>query len=183
MQFIETELSGAWLIQPAPLHDSRGFFARTFCVREFAGRGLVTSYVQHSVSYSRLKGTLRGMHFQTSPHEETKLVSCHRGAIWDVIIDLRPASPTYLRWQAFRLDDESLRQLYVPAGFAHGFQAVCDDVEVHYLISAFHEPAAAAGYRYDDPAFAIDWPLPVSTISDRDRGWPAFAAQVAGSPG
>ena len=177
MKFAETNLIGAWLIEADLLHDSRGFFARTFCAREFDKRGLVTSFVQHSMSHSRAKGTLRGMHFQIAPHDETKLVSCRQGAIWDVIIDLRPASPTYCRWQAFSLTADNRRQLYVPTSFAHGFQTLSDDAEVSYLISAFHEPAAAAGYRYDDPAFAIDWPMPVTAISDRDTAWPLFVSR------
>jgi dTDP-4-dehydrorhamnose 3,5-epimerase len=179
MKFMETDLKGAWLIEPDPLCDSRGFFARTFCAREFGKRGLVTSFVQHSVSNSMGKGTLRGMHFQTAPHDEAKIVSCRRGAMWDVIIDLRPASPTFRRWQAFSLTAGNLRQLYVPTCFAHGFQTLSEDTEVSYLISAFHEPAAAAGYRYDDPAFAIDWPLSVTAISERDTAWPNFVHRMA----
>ena len=178
LQFIEAGLAGAWLIESFPLRDPRGFFTRTFCAREFARHGLVTDFVQHSMSYSRTRGTLRGMHFQTASHEETKLVSCHRGAIWDVIVDLRPASPTFRRWQAYRLEEGELRQLYIPVGFAHGFQTLCDDTEVGYLISAFHEPAAAGGYRYDDPAFGIEWPEPITVISNRDREWPGFKDHV-----
>jgi dTDP-4-dehydrorhamnose 3,5-epimerase len=182
LKFMETDLMGAWLIESVPSRDSRGSFTRTFCAREFGKRGLVTSFVQHSMSHSRTRGTLRGMHFQIAPHDETKLVACRQGAIWDVIIDLRPASPTYRRWQAFWLTAENFRQLYVPAGFAHGFQALSDDAEVSYLISAFHEYAASAGYRYDDPAFAIDWPLPVTAISDRDTAWPRFVHRAARVP-
>jgi dTDP-4-dehydrorhamnose 3,5-epimerase len=179
MHFMETDLTGAWLIKTVPLCDSRGYFTRTFCTQEFAKRRLVGIFVQHSMSYSRTRGTLRGMHYQTPPHDEAKLVSCSRGAIWDVIIDLQPASPTYRRSQAFQLADGDFRQLYIPAGFAHGFQSLCDDTEVSYLISAFHEPAAAAGYRHNDPAFGIDWPLPVTAISDRDKAWPDFIDRAA----
>jgi dTDP-4-dehydrorhamnose 3,5-epimerase len=177
MQFSETTLAGALLIDPLPAQDSRGYFARTFCLREFSQRGLETSFVQHSTSRSAAKGTLRGMHFQRAPFSEVKVVTCRKGAIWDVIIDLRPASPTYGRWQGFELAAETLRQLYVPAGFAHGFQALCDDAETSYLISAFYEPAAANGVRYDDPAFAIEWPLAPIAVSDRDRAWPDFSGR------
>jgi len=180
MRFEETKLCGAWLIEAEPAHDQRGFFARTFCVREYAERGLVTGFVQHSTSYSQETGTLRGMHFQRAPRGEVKVVSCLRGAIWDVIIDLRPESPTYRRWQGFELTAENQRQLYVPEGFAHGFQTLSDDARVGYLISAFYAPLAASGLRYDDPALAIDWPLPVTAISEKDRSWPDFldAAQL-----
>jgi dTDP-4-dehydrorhamnose 3,5-epimerase len=175
MRFVEAKLSGAWLIDPEPTQDHRGFFARTFCVREFAQYGLETDFVQHSTSYSSAKGTLRGMHFQRAPHAEVKIVRCPKGAIWDVIIDLRPSSPTYRRWQAFELTAENRRQLYVPAGFAHGFQTLCDDTEAGYLISAYYAPSAAYGVRYDDPAFAIAWPLPPGPMSARDNGWPDFS--------
>jgi dTDP-4-dehydrorhamnose 3,5-epimerase len=174
MRFDETQLCGAWLIEPEPVRDQRGFFARTFCVQEYAERGLTTRFVQHNTSYSAAKGTLRGMHFQRAPHEEVKVVSCFKGAIWDVIIDLRPASPTYRCWQGFELTAANRRQLYVPQGCAHGFQTLCEDAEVGYLISAFYAPLAADGVRYDDPAFAIDWPLPVTTVSEKDRNWPSF---------
>ncbi|HMN38935.1 MAG TPA: dTDP-4-dehydrorhamnose 3,5-epimerase [Hyphomicrobium sp.] len=175
MKFIETELGDAWLIEPEPMPDIRGFFARTFCIRQFAERGLETTFVQHSRSQSRTKGTLRGMHFQIPPHGECKVVSCLRGAMLDVIIDLRPQSRTYRKWQAFELSGDNRRQLYIPKGFAHGFQTLTDDVEVNYLISSFYEPNASSGVRFDDPAFAIDWPLPVGAMSDRDRSWPLLA--------
>jgi dTDP-4-dehydrorhamnose 3,5-epimerase len=174
MEFIETKLNGAWLIDTEPIRDHRGFFARTFCAREFAQRGLETDFVQHSTSYSSEKGTLRGMHFQRAPHTEVKIVRCLKGAIWDVIIDLRPGSPTYRRWQAFELTAENRRQLYVPAGFAHGFQTLCDDTEAGYLISAYHVPSAACGVRYDDPTFAIAWPLPPGPMSTMDKCWSNF---------
>jgi dTDP-4-dehydrorhamnose 3,5-epimerase len=174
MRFEETNLCGAWLIEPAPAHDERGFFARTFCAREYGERGLTTQFVQNSTSHSNARGTLRGMHFQRAPHAEVKVVSCLKGALWDVIIDLRPESPTYRRWQGFELSAANQRQLYVPAGFAHGFQTLCDDTRAGYLISAFYVPQAAAGIRYDDPAFGIDWPLPASVISEKDRSWPDF---------
>lgn len=179
MRFEATRLSGAWLIEPVPARDQRGSFARTFCVREFAAHGLITRFVQNSTSQSAARGTLRGMHFQRAPHGETKVVSCLKGAVFDVIIDLRPDSPSYCRWQGFDLTARNHRQLYVPEGFAHGFQTLCADSEVGYLISAFYEPAAASGVRHDDPAFAIEWPLPVSCISDKDRSWPDFSPHAA----
>ena len=172
MRFSRTELCDAWLIEPVPARDERGFFARTFCIREFAEHGLTTRFVQHSTSASTRRGTLRGMHFQRAPHGEAKVVTCSRGAIWDVIVDLRPRSPSYRRWQGFELTAGNRRQLYIPEGFAHGFQTLCDDVEVSYLISAFYAPAAAGGVRHDDPTLAIEWPLPVSVISEKDRTWP-----------
>jgi dTDP-4-dehydrorhamnose 3,5-epimerase len=174
MRFSQTELCGAWLIEPVPARDHRGFFARTFCVREYEERGLTTRFVQHNTSYSVAKGTLRGMHFQRAPHGEVKVVSCLKGAIWDVIVDLRPESPTYRRWQGFELTADNYRQLYIPEGFVHGFQSLCDDAEVGYLISQFYEPMAAGGVRFDDPALAIDWPLPLTVISEKDRSWPDF---------
>jgi dTDP-4-dehydrorhamnose 3,5-epimerase len=184
MRFEETKLCDAWLIEAEPARDERGFFARTFCAREYAGKGLTTQFVQNSTSHSNVRGTLRGMHFQRAPHGEIKVVSCLRGALWDVIIDLRPGSPTYLQWQGFELSAANQRQLYVPEGFAHGFQTLCDDTRAGYLISAFYMPEAAAGVRHDDPAFAIEWPLPVSVISDKDRSWPDFVATAyAASPG
>jgi dTDP-4-dehydrorhamnose 3,5-epimerase len=174
MIFTATRLDGAWLIDVAPREDERGFFVRTWCRQELAAQGLDTEVAQESVSYNRHSGTLRGLHFQRSPHEETKIVRCSRGAIFDVIVDLRRSSPTYLRWQEFELTADNRRALYIPKGFAHGFQTVTDDAEVNYQISTFHAPHAASGYRYDDGAFGITWPLPTSLISERDLGWPPF---------
>jgi dTDP-4-dehydrorhamnose 3,5-epimerase len=179
MGFEETDLSGAWLIHLIPARDHRGFFARTFCVQAYADQGLTTGFVQHSTSQSVTRGTLRGMHFQRAPHAEVKVVRCLKGAIWDVIIDLRPDSPTYRHWQGFELTADNQIQLYVPQGFAHGFQTLCDDTQVGYLISAFYAPQAASGVRYNDPAFAIDWPLPVTEISEKDRSWPDFQGPVS----
>ncbi len=176
MRFENTMFPDAWLIDLEPNGDSRGFFARTFCVREFAARGLETGFVQHSLSHSNKRGTLRGMHFQIPPYGEVKVVSCLKGAIFDVIIDARPHSPNFGQWQGFELTEENHRQIYIPSGFAHGFQTLSGDVEVHYLISAFYQVKAASGFRYDDPAFSISWPLPVSCICDRDKAWPSFAS-------
>jgi dTDP-4-dehydrorhamnose 3,5-epimerase len=178
MIFAATQLDGAWLIDIEPREDERGFFARTWCREELAAQGLDTEIAQESLSFNRHRGTVRGLHFQRSPHEETKIVRCARGAIFDVIVDLRPRSPTYLRWQGFDLTAENRRALYIPKGFAHGLQALTDYAEVAYQISAFHAPEAAGGCRYDDPAFGIAWPLPVAVISERDRSWPALQPDV-----
>ena len=175
MQFHTTTLEGAWLIQLDPARDSRGFFARTFCVEEFSARGLETNFPQHSISYSANKGTLRGLHYQREPHSEVKLLRCLKGTIWDVIIDIRPNSPTFRCWQGFELSDGNRHQLYVPKGFAHGFQTLTENVEVGYLISELYTPAAACGIRHNDPNFSLTWPLPVSDISEKDRSWPDFA--------
>jgi dTDP-4-dehydrorhamnose 3,5-epimerase len=174
VQFHPTEIHGAWLVQMEPVHDSRGSFARSFCVDEFAAQGLETGFPQHSISCSVRKGTLRGMHYQRAPYEEVKLVRCSRGAIWDVIVDIRPDSPTYQRWQGFELSSANFRQLYIPKGVAHGFQSLTDDVEVGYLISERYRGEAGAGVRHDDPAFGIAWPLPVSVISAKDAAWSDF---------
>ena len=172
MLFRSTGLAGVRLIDLEPARDERGLFARTFCTRELAAQGLETGFVQHSISVTERVGSVRGMHFQKSPHEEVKLLRCIRGAMHDVLIDIRTDSPTYGRWEAYELTAENRRQLYVPAGLAHGFQTLLPDTEVGYLISAFYAPAAAAGIRHDDPAFAIAWPLPVADISPKDRAWP-----------
>ena len=175
MQFHPTTLRDAWLIQLDPVRDNRGFFTRTFCVEEFAARGLETNYPQHSISYSARRGTLRGMHYQCAPHSEVKLLRCVKGAIFDVIVDIRPDSPSYLKWQRFELSSGNNHQLYIPKGFAHGFQTLSDDVEVNYLISTPFEPQSTRGIRYNDPAFGILWPLPVTEISEKDLHWPNFA--------
>lgn len=174
MRFEPIGLDGAYLIHPEPMRDDRGYFARTFCVNEFAGNGLETAFPQHSVSCSRLKGTVRGMHLQKPPHEEVKLVRCLTGSIWDVIIDLRRGSPTFGQWKGFELSDDNGIQLYIPKGFAHGFQTLADDTRVNYLISEFYSPGAASGVRYNDPAFDVRWPLPVTTIAEKDLQWPDF---------
>ncbi len=176
MKFIETKFKDAWLIEPEPVRDPRGFFARTFCAKAFSERNMENMFVQHSRSQSEVKGTVRGMHFQLTPHEEAKLVTCVRGAMFDVIIDLRPRSETFRQWQAFELTQDNRLEVYIPKGFAHGFQTLCDDVETSYLISSFYAANSSTGVPYDDPAFAIPWPLPVSVISDRDRGWSRLGA-------
>ncbi len=176
MRFEAISLDGAWLVHPEPMQDDRGFFVRTFCVNEFRDRGLETEFPQHSVSCSFRKGTVRGMHFQRSPHGEVKLVRCLSGSICDVIIDIRPESPTFRQWRGFELSADNGLQLYIPKGFAHGFQTLSDDTRVNYLISEFYAPAAASGVRYNDPAFDVAWPLPVTTIAVKDLQWPDFKA-------
>jgi dTDP-4-dehydrorhamnose 3,5-epimerase len=174
MLFTSTHLDGTFLIDIEPRMDERGFFARTWCRHELAARGLDTEVAQESMSYNRLAGTVRGLHFQRPPHEENKIVRCTRGAIFDVIVDLRPHSSSYLRWQGFELTAENRRAVYIPKGAAHGFQTLAEHCEVNYQISAFYAPEAAGGYRYDDAAFQISWPLPVAAISERDISWPKF---------
>jgi dTDP-4-dehydrorhamnose 3,5-epimerase len=180
MIFRETRLRGAYEIDLEPNEDERGFFARTYCRREFEARGLDPRVVQCSVSYSRTRGTVRGMHYQEAPHREAKLVRCLRGRLYDVIVDLRPASPTFGQWLSVELRAEPgrpSRSLYVPEGFAHGFQTLEHDTEVLYQMSEFHAPDAARGFRWNDPAFGIEWPEPVRVISDGDRGYPDFVLE------
>jgi dTDP-4-dehydrorhamnose 3,5-epimerase len=174
MKIDATSLADAHLIELSPRGDERGFFMRTFCETSFAQWGLETRFVQHNASRSRLKGTLRGMHFQRPPHSEVKVVRCVRGAVLDVIIDLRAASRTFGQWQGFELTEDNHRLLYVPKGFAHGFQTLVDDSEVSYLVSSSYAPQAEVGVRWNDPRFGIDWPLEPSVQSDRDRIWPDF---------
>ena len=175
MRFTETRLRGAFVIEPEPRLDERGFFARTWCEREFAQHGIGMVIRQCNLSANRRRGTLRGMHYQAPPHAEAKVVSCVRGAIHDVIIDLRPESATYRQHAAVELSAENRRLLYVPAGFAHGFQTLADDTEVYYQMSEFYAPAAARGVRWNDPAFAIEWPPAVPRVlSAQDRSYPDF---------
>jgi dTDP-4-dehydrorhamnose 3,5-epimerase len=175
MIFTETELPGAFVIDLEPHGDERGWFARTWDVHEFRERGLMDAPVQTSASHSAVRGTIRGMHYQAAPFEEAKLVRCSRGAIHDVIIDLRPGSPTFGRHVGFVLSDTNRRMLYVPEGFAHGFQTLEDVSEVTYQMSREYSADHARGVRFDDPAFAIEWPLPVTVVSDRDRSYPDLA--------
>jgi dTDP-4-dehydrorhamnose 3,5-epimerase len=174
MRFQETPLQDSFLIEPAILRDERGFFMRTFCDKEFARANLNPKFVQCSLSFNEKRGTVRAFHFQVEPHAEAKLVRCQRGAIWDVIIDLRAPSPTFQRHFAVRLDAEKGYSLYIPEGFAHGFQTLEDNTEVFYQISTPFEPAAARGIRFDDPFFNISWPLPVSAISKKDQSYPFY---------
>jgi len=172
--FTETELSGAFIIEAEQLEDERGFFARTWCQREFEAHGINAQLAQCNVSFNKKKGTLRGMHYQTSPHEEAKLVRCTMGAIFDVIIDLRRQSPTFKKWVAVDLNERNRRMLYVPEGFAHGFQTLEDNTEVFYQMSEFYAPEHARGVRWNDPAFQISWPEAEPLVSPRDQQYADF---------
>ncbi len=174
MIFTDTQLQGAFVIEPEQVEDERGFFARAWCQREFEARGLNPRLVQCSISSNKKKGTLRGMHYQVKPHQEAKLVRCTMGAIYDVIIDIRPDSPTFKRWLALELTAGNRRMLYVPEGFAHGFQTLEDNTEVFYQMSEFYAPECARGVRWNDPAFAIRWPAGGQIISERDQKYPDF---------
>jgi dTDP-4-dehydrorhamnose 3,5-epimerase len=177
MRFVPTRLTGAYVIELERHEDERGFFARAWCDDELSAAGLDTQVAQCSLSRNRHAGTLRGLHFQLPPHAETKLVRCVRGAIFDVIVDLRPESPTHRQWVGVRLDAERGDALYIPKGFAHGFQSLLDDTDVLYMISASYAPDASDGVRWDDPAFAIEWPdAETRTISERDRAWADYVA-------
>lgn len=174
MIFEPTPLAGAWTIELEPHRDERGFFARAFCADEFAERGLRAFYPQYNISQNKQGGTVRGMHFQIKPHEETKVVRCTRGAIQDVIVDIRPSSPTFGKHFGLELSAANYKMLYVPEGFAHGFQTLEDDTEVFYMMSHVYAPRAARGFRYNDPRFGIKWPEPVTLISERDAAYPDF---------
>jgi dTDP-4-dehydrorhamnose 3,5-epimerase len=174
MIFRPSHLKGAFVIEPERLADERGFFARIWCNREFRSHGLNCNLAQASISFNRGKGTLRGMHYQAHPHEEAKLVRCTAGEIYDVIIDLRPRSATFRQWDAVTLSGANRLMLYVPEGFAHGFLTLADDTEVEYHISEFYAPESARGVRWNDPAFAVRWPVEPAIISDRDAGYPDF---------
>ena len=176
MIFREMELKGAFVIELDKITDDRGFFARTWCRREFEEHGLNPNLVQCNISFNKTAGTLRGMHYQAAPHEETKLVRCTKGSIFDVIIDLRPHSATYQRHVGVRLCAAEYTSLYIPEGFAHGFQTLEDGAEVLYQMSEFYHPESARGVRWDDPAFGIEWPRAEKRIiSDRDRSYPDYA--------
>jgi dTDP-4-dehydrorhamnose 3,5-epimerase len=178
MIFTETKLKGAFIIDVKRLEDERGFFGRAWCKREFAEHGLNGDAVQANVSYNKTKGTLRGMHFQQAPFAETKIVRCTSGALYDVIIDIRPESPTYKQWIAVELTEESMRMLYVPEGFAHGFITLKDHTSVHYVVTQYYAPGCEGGIRYNDPAFNIEWPIEPSVISEKDKVIPDFAEIV-----
>ena len=172
VKFTPFAIDGPCLVDIEPRSDDRGLFARTFCEDEFEAQGLPSRMVQTNISVNHLAGTLRGMHMQLEPHGEAKLVRAVRGAIWDVVVDLREGSPTYLQHVSAELTDQNRRALFVPVGFAHGYQALSDDAEVLYQVSAAYAPGFERGYRHDDPAFGIAWPLGVSSISDKDAAWP-----------
>lgn len=175
MIFHETKLKGAFVIEIEKREDFRGFFARTWCENEFRAHGLNTSMVQGNTAYSKVRGTLRGMHMQKVPFEEAKLIRCIRGSIYDVMIDLRPGSPTFKEWVSVEMDERSNIMVFVPEGFAHGYQTLRDETEVFYLVSQFYNPEYETGVRYDDSAFQIQWPFrEVSAISEKDKNWPKF---------
>jgi len=174
MIFHETRVSGVFEIHIEPKTDERGFFARFWCQQEFEAHGLNPTVVQCNVSFSRHKGTLRGMHYQAEPHTEAKVVRCTRGAIYDVALDLRAHSPTYRMWVAAELMSEKCNMLYIPEGCAHGFLTLANDTEVIYQMSNFYAPDYGRGVRWDDPAFQIAWPDPIEVISERDRSYPDF---------
>ena len=172
MIFVPTALDGVWQIEPERHSDPRGHFVRSFCAEEFAAHGLPATFVQCNISYNALRGTLRGLHWQADPHPEGKLVRCTRGAIFDVAVDLRPGSPTLHRWAAAELTADNGRALYVPPGFAHGFQTLADATEVFYQMTEAYHASLARGARWDDSAFGITWPLPDPLVSERDLAHP-----------
>jgi len=177
MRFTETKIPGAFVVDLEPHSDERGFFARAWCAREFEEHGLESRLMQCNLSFNERAGTLRGMHYQREPHAEAKAIRCTRGAIYDVIVDLRPDSGTYKQWLAVELSAENRRLLHVPEGCAHGYQTLTDETETLYLVSAFYAPEAEGGVRWDDPAFGIEWPATAERlISPKDAAWPDFVA-------
>jgi dTDP-4-dehydrorhamnose 3,5-epimerase len=177
MKFRETPLQGAYLIELERRGDERGFFARFFCEKEFGAVGLETRFVQINNSLTGARGALRGLHYQLPPSAEVKVVRAIRGALWDVLVDLRLGSPTYLKWFGAELNEDNREMMYVPRGFGHGFVTLTDNVEALYLVSAFYDPGAERGVRWDDPAVAIEWPVTPAVISDKDRSWPDLNAE------
>jgi dTDP-4-dehydrorhamnose 3,5-epimerase len=176
MIFIETRLKGAFIVEIEKWEDERGFFARSWCQKEFTEHGLNPNLVQCNISFSRNKGTLRGLHYQIAPNEESKLVRCTIGAIYDVIIDLRQDSPTYKQWLGVELIADNHRMLYVPEGFANGFQTLTGNTEIFYQVSQFYSPESERGVRWNDPTFGIEWPiLDDLIISDKDKNWPDYS--------
>jgi len=176
MQFLETKLPGVYLIELQKIRDDRGYFARTWCREEFAAQGLNTGIVQMNAGVSYRKGTLRGMHYQLAPYGEVKIIRCNRGAFFDVIVDLRPQSPTFCQWIGAELSEENGTMIYAPEGCAHGYQTLVDNTEMQYLATQVYQRDYARGVRYNDPAFGIKWPLEVTVISEADRNWPDFVA-------
>jgi dTDP-4-dehydrorhamnose 3,5-epimerase len=182
MNFAKTSIEGAMVIDPVPHIDNRGRFMRAWCLKEFADQGIAFEPVQANLGFNTKRGTLRGMHFQAAPAGEAKLVRCTRGAVFDVVLDLRPESATYGAWQSVELTSDNARMLYLPEGCAHGYQTLEADTEMHYMMSAFYAPAAGRGVRFDDPAFGIVWPLAVTEISEQDRNWPLVSLPVTSDP-
>ena len=181
MKFQECDVFEARVIDPAPHQDERGRFMRAWCRQEFEAQSINFTPLQANMGRSTLSGTIRGLHYQTDLAPEAKLVRCTSGEVFDVVVDLRPESPTYRMWYGTYLSAENGRMLYVPPGCAHGCQAMCDGTEIYYLTSAYYAPREARGVRFDDPAFGIRWPLHVSSISDQDRSWPPFAPAANGA--
>lgn len=179
MRFTETEIAGAWVIGPTPHEDERGRFFRAWCAQEFAEQGINFKPVQANMGFSLRKGTVRGMHYQVEPALEAKLARCTRGAMFDVVLDLRSDSKTYGKWYGAELTADNGRMLYLPEGCAHGYQTLEDSTEMHYMTSQIYNPGAARGARFDDPAFQIHWPLAVSVISEQDRNWPLSSGRQA----
>ena len=177
-----TPIPGVFLIETERHEDIRGWFQRTYCAEEFGDMGMVTNFAQCSTSYNEMSGTLRGLHYQTVPHAETKLVRCIRGAIFDVVVDIRPESPTYGKWIAAELDSAAGSMLYMPEGCAHGFQTLVPNSEVSYQISTPYNAAASTGIRWNDPSLKIDWPLPNPILSEKDRDLPTLANNANGGP-
>jgi dTDP-4-dehydrorhamnose 3,5-epimerase len=174
MIFKDTELKDAYIIELERLSDDRGFFSRSYCANEFREHGIKHHILQSNVSYNKAKGTLRGLHYQEKPYEEAKLIRCTKGAVYDVIIDIRPGSISYKNWTGAELNEQNHRMLYVPKGFAHGFITLEDKTEVTYQMSEIYTPGVDKGIRWDDPAFAIEWPVTVSKISEKDQNWTDF---------
>jgi dTDP-4-dehydrorhamnose 3,5-epimerase len=174
MLFTETAVKGAYIIELEPITDDRGFFARSWCVKEFEKHHLNPTVVQINVGFSHKQGTLRGIHYQVAPYEEVKLVRCTMGAIYDIAVDLRPDSLSYKQWVGVELTAENRKMLYVPEGCGHGYQTLADNTEIQYQTSQFYDRESSRGARFDDPVFGIKWPLPVQVISDADKNWPDY---------
>ena len=174
MRFVELPLPGAFIVEIEERRDDRGFFARSFCGDEFSRQGLIAHFPQCNISFNEHRGTLRGLHYQADPRPEVKLVRCTRGAIYDVIVDLRPASETFRQWRGVELTADNRRALYIPAGFAHGFQTTTDGAEVFYMMGDVYVPELARGVRWDDPRLGVAWPLPAPRMSERDASYPDF---------
>jgi len=174
MKFTETPIKGAYIIEVNRIGDDRGYFGRLWCQKEYEEHGLVANICQSNIGVSKSAGTLRGLHYQTAPHQEVKIVRCSRGAMFDVILDLRPDSPTFKQWFGLELTEDNASMLYVPEGCATGYQTLKDDTEIYYHATEFYHPESARGVRYDDPAFNIQWPGKITTISENDTSWPDF---------
>jgi len=176
MILTETKLAGVYLIEPRRFEDERGFFAPSFSAREFAARGLASEFVENNISYSKNRGTLRGMHYQAAPYGQAKLVRCTKGAVFDVVVDLRPNSPTFKQWTGVELSAENRSMMYLPADCGHGFQTLVDDTEVFYMVSSVYVPESGRGFRWNDPAFNIDWPdIGARILIERDQKYPDFS--------